>query len=255
MNSREVIIPAATLVAAVLLGSLLVWNANRTERAGGPGSAATSTVATTTPDEPAEGDGRPSAAGGARGGVYAYGPVTLSLNQPAGFANGLSIRPIAVAEDSRCPQGAQCVQAGMVKVQVRANARVAGKTASEVYTIALGETVRAHGTPVTLVSVAPQPTAGEEFPSAAYRFTFRVDGPAGHAGSGMGGGAAAGPCYVGGCSSQLCTEDPQAISTCEFRAEYACYRGARCERQASGACGWTPTPELTRCLANPPALD
>lgn len=63
-----------------------------------------------------------------------------------------------------------------------------------------------------------------------------------------------GPCFVGGCSGQLCTDREGGISTCEFRPEYACYRGATCERQPSGACGWTPTPELTACLASPPTL-
>jgi hypothetical protein len=57
-----------------------------------------------------------------------------------------------------------------------------------------------------------------------------------------------GGCYVGGCSSQLCTDQPGAVSTCEYRPEYSCYSRARCERQANGACGWTPTSELYACL-------
>jgi len=55
-------------------------------------------------------------------------------------------------------------------------------------------------------------------------------------------------CYVGGCSSQICSDDPDVITTCEFREEYACYRTATCERQATGQCGWTPTDELNQCL-------
>lgn len=61
----------------------------------------------------------------------------------------------------------------------------------------------------------------------------------------------AGDCFVGGCSGQLCTDQPGAISTCEWREEYACYQTATCERQPDGQCGWTETPELTTCLANP----
>lgn len=61
-------------------------------------------------------------------------------------------------------------------------------------------------------------------------------------------------CFVGGCSSQLCSDQEGAISTCEWRAEYACYREATCERQANDKCGWTETPELTACLADPPPL-
>lgn len=65
-------------------------------------------------------------------------------------------------------------------------------------------------------------------------------------------------CAVAGCSGQLCVSAAEAdgvVTTCEFRAEYACYREASCEPQADGRCAWTQTPELKRCLANPPALD
>jgi eight-cysteine-cluster-containing protein len=56
------------------------------------------------------------------------------------------------------------------------------------------------------------------------------------------------PCQVGGCSSQVCSERDDVVTTCEWRDEYACYRGARCEPQGDGRCGWTPTPELLACL-------
>ena len=56
------------------------------------------------------------------------------------------------------------------------------------------------------------------------------------------------PCFVGGCSSQLCSDRDDLVSTCEWRDEYACYRTATCERQADGACGWTQTPALLACL-------
>jgi len=58
-----------------------------------------------------------------------------------------------------------------------------------------------------------------------------------------------GGCYVGGCSSQICSTDPNVVTTCEFKEEYACYNEAKCERQASGQCGWTETPELNICLS------
>ena len=62
--------------------------------------------------------------------------------------------------------------------------------------------------------------------------------------------APAADCFVGGCSGQLCSEDEGAISTCEWREEYACYQSATCERQANGSCGWTATAELNACLGN-----
>jgi hypothetical protein len=59
-----------------------------------------------------------------------------------------------------------------------------------------------------------------------------------------------GKCYVGGCSSQLCTDQKDAVSTCEYTAAYGCYKSATCARQSDGKCGWTPTAELQACLAN-----
>ncbi|GEM_PF-832749 len=63
-----------------------------------------------------------------------------------------------------------------------------------------------------------------------------------------------GECFVGGCSGQICSENEGAISTCEWRAEYACYQSATCERQAGGECAWTETVDLQACLASPPPL-
>lgn len=58
-----------------------------------------------------------------------------------------------------------------------------------------------------------------------------------------------GKCFVGGCSSQLCTDNPDIMSTCEYREAYGCYKTATCERQSTGACGWTESAELKQCLA------
>ena len=59
-------------------------------------------------------------------------------------------------------------------------------------------------------------------------------------------------CLAGGCSGQVCYDeaDGTPFTTCEWRPEYACYDTATCERQPDGECGWTPTPELTMCLAS-----
>lgn len=60
-----------------------------------------------------------------------------------------------------------------------------------------------------------------------------------------------GECRRGGCSGQVCTDDdPNVMTTCEWREEYACYQDATCERQANGKCGWTQTTKLAECLAN-----
>lgn len=59
-----------------------------------------------------------------------------------------------------------------------------------------------------------------------------------------------GRCYIGGCSSQICSSQEGVISTCEYKEAYACYKTAKCERQTNGVCGWTNTQELTECLNN-----
>jgi hypothetical protein len=60
-------------------------------------------------------------------------------------------------------------------------------------------------------------------------------------------------CVAGGCSGTICSDEEGVVSTCEWRAEYACYKDAECKRQDDGACGWTQTEALTACLASPPA--
>jgi eight-cysteine-cluster-containing protein len=57
-------------------------------------------------------------------------------------------------------------------------------------------------------------------------------------------------CVVGGCSGEVCSDasDGPAMSNCIYRAEFACYKSAQCERQVDGTCGWTQTSELSQCL-------
>lgn len=56
-------------------------------------------------------------------------------------------------------------------------------------------------------------------------------------------------CRRTGCSSQICS-DQDVGSTCEYRPEYACFEKAKCERQPTGECGFTPNDALKICLAN-----
>ena len=55
-------------------------------------------------------------------------------------------------------------------------------------------------------------------------------------------------CYVGGCSSEICSDQEGVVSTCIYKEEYACYKAAACARQGDGKCGWTQTGELKACL-------
>lgn len=56
-------------------------------------------------------------------------------------------------------------------------------------------------------------------------------------------------CVVGGCSGTLCGGPGEdLVSTCEYKEEYQCYKQAICERQTTGKCGWTKTPEFNACI-------
>lgn len=57
----------------------------------------------------------------------------------------------------------------------------------------------------------------------------------------------AGGCKISGCSGQICS-DQDVPSNCMYKEEYICYQKAKCERQSTGECGWTPTRVLTQCL-------
>lgn len=152
--------------------------------------------------------------------------------------NGVTITPLEVLEDSRCPEGVQCVWAGTLKLL--ANLKTGESSFNQ--TLELGKSVSTGEEKITLVSASPNPKAGENIPFEKYAFEFDVKKES------QAPNPSTGTCHVTGCSAQLCTEEPDVVSTCEWREEYACYAKARCERQPSGACGWTPNPEFDMCL-------
>lgn len=161
------------------------------------------------------------------------GNIVLKLGEKGVFRN-ISIKPIEVVEDSRCPKDVQCIWAGTLKVRTEI---LSGLGKSEMV-VELGQSVTTEAEEISLLEATSVP--------GDYKFTYSVTKRATS--------PALGGCYVGGCSSQICSDSPDVVSTCEFRAEYACYRTAKCERQASGECGWTDTAELRMCIKNPPSL-
>ncbi len=166
-----------------------------------------------------------------------------------GEFSGVLIRPLSIEEDSRCPADVQCIQAGQVRLMIE----VVEDGAAKVLEISSIEGVEAFGRKVVLTGVSPQSSSKQAISNQDYRFTFSVTKalsvteeppitvPA---------PPKAGACRPGGCSGQLCTDEPDLVSTCEYRPEYACYATATCKRQSSGQCGWSETPALLSCLAN-----
>ena len=54
-------------------------------------------------------------------------------------------------------------------------------------------------------------------------------------------------CVVSGCRNEICSDVVQA-SSCDTRATDACYAQALCELQVDGRCGFTASPELSKCI-------
>ena len=176
--------------------------------------------------------------------VRAFGSVELPLKQMAQF-DGVSITPLEILEDSRCPVDVQCIWAGTSKVLLQTVSGLGTSTD----TLALGDSLTTEAERITFLSIMPERVSTETAKEDEYLLTFEVvkrtaietAPPA---------APSLGPCYIGGCSSQLCSDSPDLASTCEYREEYACYREAVCERQQNGQCGWTQTSELNACLYN-----
>lgn len=84
---------------------------------------------------------------------------------------GLGIAPEQLVEDSRCPIGAACVQAGTVCVLVRLTEDLASATTT--LTLNTAAVLNAHV--VTLIDVEPYPAADAPIENAAYRYTFRIE--------------------------------------------------------------------------------
>lgn len=178
------------------------------------------------------------------------GEVTLKVGEKAVFTD-VSIKPVSIEEESRCPSDVQCIQAGTVRVKLETVSGMGTSTD----TLTLGEFITTEAQKITFTKAAPYPVAGAHIPTSAYALTFTVEKrvdtepevtpvvlPVPPPDSTT-------ACYVGGCSSQLCTDSRDMVSTCEYREEYACYQTATCERQVSGQCGWTSTAELRSCVA------
>jgi hypothetical protein len=95
--------------------------------------------------------------------------VQVGLNQKV-TVNSLSFTPVEVIEDSRCPVGVMCIQAGTVRV--RSTVLVSGSPSSSAVFV-LNTPQKIGNATVTLSEVLPIKRQ-ESIPPADYRFTFIV---------------------------------------------------------------------------------
>jgi hypothetical protein len=102
--------------------------------------------------------------------------VVLAPGSPARVASTpLTITLERVGEDSRCPEGVNCVWAGDVEVTLRIEGGTARPTVATLHLHASPRNV-AHGEyKVTLVGVAPAPKEGVRTKPEEYRATVRVE--------------------------------------------------------------------------------
>lgn len=85
--------------------------------------------------------------------------------------SGVTIIPLEVLEDSRCPIDVICVQAGTVRL--RAELQSGLGTAEQVFV--LGQPITTEAEIVTLTEVRPSRIADEEIVTGEYQFVFRVE--------------------------------------------------------------------------------
>ena len=99
------------------------------------------------------------------------GSAPVALDQ-RGVAGGIAVTPLRIEEDSRCPTGVQCIQAGRVRLAVRLEDD--GTRQETVLTLAqpLG---LAGGRWLILAAVCPYPSHPGTIAPASYRFTFALD--------------------------------------------------------------------------------
>jgi hypothetical protein len=134
---------------------------------------ATSTPATTTTTGTGSNSGQPT--GGTsevsqNSGITESATLTLALGQE-GSVGGVTLKPTTVVEDSRCPSGVQCVQAGTFRVNVIITS--GGGTFTR--TMELGVTNEiVGGQTLALTSVSPAAFPGGTPSNESYRLTFTI---------------------------------------------------------------------------------
>lgn len=97
---------------------------------------------------------------------------TLRLGQAGDFGL-VTVRPLQVVEDSRCPAGTQCVWAG----QLRLRAEIQPPASGHIRTLTLGEAQRVAGGTLLLSEADPAPIAGAPGEPRDYRFVLRYTMP------------------------------------------------------------------------------
>ncbi len=95
------------------------------------------------------------------------GTVQARINESVQLGN-LTITPRAILEESRCPSGVQCIQAGTVRVRID----VASGLGQSTYTLALTQSITTEAETITFVAADPYPVYQVPLNQSDYSFTF-----------------------------------------------------------------------------------
>jgi hypothetical protein len=154
--------------------------------------------------------------------------ISLALNDKITFSDGLNVT-LKEINDSRCKPDVQCFWAG----EIAGTLDISGGKISTAKEISLG-TVN-HNNITTDGYTFSLQNAAEDKITILVQYKKPVNSNK--------------PCFIGGCSSEICSDQEGVVSNCLYSEKFACYKTAKCERQTSGQCGWTPTPTLAVCLS------
>lgn len=88
------------------------------------------------------------------------------------YVDGPKVTPLSLIEDSRCPQGVQCIQAGRVRLRVRVDLG----SGPQKIDLTLGQPAQVADGTLTLLDASPTPVAGVKPAPLAYQFGFRFMG-------------------------------------------------------------------------------
>ncbi len=177
--------------------------------------------------------------------IHPYGRTDIKVGEKVNYPSG-SVKILSVDEDSRCATGVQCIWAGTVKTTMEYSLNGVTKKA----TLELNKSITRGNEKITLVGVSPNKISGKDINQSDYTFTIEVIKTLVSNNPPSGSPTVKGGCFVGGCSSEVCSDQKDVVSNCIYSPKYACYKNATCERQQNGQCGWTQTSELQMCLAN-----
>ncbi len=160
MNTRNLLI-GLVVVLVVVGGIAAVWGSKKgaSEMATPTpeGTQATTTAPDTTTPTPTPATSTPEKEAD-----------TAALGQRI-YKFGVHMTPIEVVEDSRCPMGVYCIQAGTVRVKVL----LEDGTHTDTVIMTMGSPVSFGNKHVALMSVVPQKSQ-TPIKQSDYRFTFSV---------------------------------------------------------------------------------